>query len=113
MGFFPVRRSMGLSGLKTEVRTAMYHTRIPPGHRDTPLLINGTGTLQVVDGTEIRTEEWEPSRGGYQHFYENVRQAITGESELAVRPEQAALVMRLIELCRKSAVEGRTLDVDL
>ncbi|KAL2844431.1 oxidoreductase [Aspergillus pseudodeflectus] len=87
---------------------------ILPGHEEYGLeRADNQGTLQVVDGTEIRTEEWEPSRGGYQHFYENVRQAITGESELAVRPEQAALVMRLIELCRKSAVEGRTLDVDL
>jgi predicted dehydrogenase len=68
--------------------------------------------LQVVDGPEIKTLEWEPLRGGYQHFYENVRQSILNESELAVRPEQAALVMRLIELCRKSAVEGRTLEVD-
>jgi predicted dehydrogenase len=70
------------------------------------------GTLQVVNGSEIRTQGWEPSRGGYQHFYENVRQGITGGSELAVRPDQAALVMRLIELCRRGAAEGCTLAVD-
>ncbi|KAL3441789.1 oxidoreductase [Aspergillus insuetus] len=84
-----------------------------PGHVEYGLeKSENRGTLQVVDGTKIKAQEWEPLRGGYHNFYEDVRQAITGKSELAVRPEQAALVMRLIELCRRSAVEGRTLQVE-
>ncbi|KAL3492304.1 oxidoreductase [Aspergillus germanicus] len=96
-----------------DCQEAQLQRGIFPGHEEYGLeRAENQGTLQVVDDSEIRTQEWEPSRGGYQNFYENVRLAIAGESELAVRPDQAALVMRLIELCRRSAAEGRTLPVD-
>ncbi|RDW61155.1 uncharacterized protein DSM5745_10653 [Aspergillus mulundensis] len=67
------------------------------------------GTLQVVDGKGIKTEEWRATPGGYQHFYQNVHDAIGGKEELAVKSRDAALVMKMIELCRQSAIEGRTL----
>ncbi|KAL4915036.1 oxidoreductase [Aspergillus aurantiobrunneus] len=87
---------------------------IYPGHPEYGLeKQDNTGTLQMVDGETVRPQEWESRRGGYQHFYENVHGAITGQTELAVKPGDAALVMHLIELCRQSAIEGRTLTVDL
>ncbi|KAL4899000.1 hypothetical protein BDW74DRAFT_171838 [Aspergillus multicolor] len=67
------------------------------------------GTLQVDDGESIRTEDWKATPGGYQHFYQNVHDAITGKEELVVKPRDAALVMKMIELCRQSAIEGKTL----
>ncbi|KAL4791324.1 oxidoreductase [Aspergillus venezuelensis] len=69
------------------------------------------GILQVVDGDGVRTEESETMRGRYQDFYANVHDAITGKVKLAVKPRDAAFVMQMIELCRRSAVEGKTLPV--
>jgi predicted dehydrogenase len=63
----------------------------------------------VINGEGIKTQDWGSIPGGYQHFYENVHEAISGKTELAVKPRDAALVMKMIELCRQSAVEGRTL----
>ncbi|KAL4994524.1 oxidoreductase [Aspergillus recurvatus] len=83
---------------------------IYPGHDGYGLEDGGNqGTLQMVDGEGIKTEEWKSIPGGYQHFYQNVHDAIGGKTELAVKPRHAALVMKMIELCRQSAVEGRTL----
>ncbi|KAL4802021.1 oxidoreductase [Aspergillus unguis] len=85
---------------------------IYPGHEQYGLEAPGNeGTLQVVDGAGVKTQEWASARGGYQHFYANVHDAITGQAELAVKPRDAAFVMYMIELCRQSAVEGRTLTV--
>ncbi|KAL3431018.1 oxidoreductase [Aspergillus tetrazonus] len=83
---------------------------IYPGHENYGLEDGGSqGTLQVIDEGGIKTQDWGSIPGGYQHFYENVHEAISGKTELAVKPRDAALVMKMIELCRQSAVEGRTL----
>ncbi|KAL4811987.1 oxidoreductase [Aspergillus spinulosporus] len=83
---------------------------IYPGHESYGLEDGvNQGKLQVIDGEGIKAQDWRPIRGGYQHFYENVHDAISGKTELAVKPRDATLVMKMIELCRQSAVEGRTL----
>lgn len=51
-------------------------------------------------------------RGDYRGFYANVRDALLGKAELAVRPEQAWRTTRLIELARESSSLGRRLNVD-
>ncbi|KAL4864079.1 hypothetical protein BDV12DRAFT_205921 [Aspergillus spectabilis] len=80
---------------------------IYPGHDEYGLeKIKNQGDL-------VRTAAWENARGGYHHFYQNFHDVITGQAELAIKPHDAAFVMRLIELCRQSAVEGRTLAVRL
>ncbi|KAH8425067.1 uncharacterized protein LDX57_002816 [Aspergillus melleus] len=71
------------------------------------------GLLQVVQPAGVSTSEWETEKGGYHHFYQNVHEAITRGAELAVQPRDAALVMHLIELCRRSAVQGKKVTVDL
>lgn len=50
----------------------------------------------------------ETRPGSYGAFYENVRDAIRGGAELAVKPEEAREVIRVIELARTSSTEGRT-----
>ncbi|WP_205504471.1 oxidoreductase [Rufibacter psychrotolerans] len=47
--------------------------------------------------------------GHYRHFYENVNQVIRGEAPLAVKPEQARDVIKVIELIMQSSQEKRTL----
>lgn len=57
--------------------------------------------------TPIRTET-----GDYRNYYANVRDAINGTAQLAVQPEDAYRVIRLLEMARESSSEGRTLPVN-
>lgn len=45
----------------------------------------------------------------FTHYYENVRDAILGKAELAVKPQQSLDVMRGIELALKASQQRRTL----
>jgi len=51
--------------------------------------------------------------GDYRGFYSNVRDAILGAAPLAVTPEDAYRVIKLLELARVSSAEARTLPVAL
>ncbi|WP_026236297.1 Gfo/Idh/MocA family oxidoreductase [Pontibacter roseus] len=51
----------------------------------------------------------ESETGDYRGFYENVSQAILGNEELVVKPEQARNTIRIIELAMQSSAEKRTL----
>ncbi len=67
------------------------------------------GELKICGG---ETRRVKTARGDYRGFYENVRDALLGKVELAVKPEQAWQTTRLIELARESAGQGRRLRVD-
>jgi len=75
------------------------------------------GTLTVApDPAEpsvlVRTKvETEP--GDYRLYYANVRDAINGMAELAVKPEDGYRVVKLLEMARASSKEQRTLPVQL
>jgi len=62
------------------------------------------GALTACNGTTTRTK-YRTLAGRYPDYYTNVFQAIRGQAELAVKPEQAREVMRLIELAEQSARE--------
>ena len=62
------------------------------------------GLLQSLDGSE--RVETEP--GDYRLFYQNVRDAILGKSEIAITHEQMLNVMHGVELARRSSEERRT-----
>ncbi|KAJ2825519.1 hypothetical protein FBU31_003697 [Coemansia sp. 'formosensis'] len=47
--------------------------------------------------------------GNYPDFYKNIAAAIRGCADLAVTPEQAADVIRVIELAKRSSDERRSL----
>lgn len=57
------------------------------------------GTLYRDRGAEVI----ETLPGAYQQFYENVREAIEGRAEVAVKPEDAALTIEIIESAFASA----------
>lgn len=73
------------------------------------------GTLTVAPdpanpGTVIRTRvQTEP--GDYRGYYANVRDAIRGTAQLAVKPEDAYRVIRLLEMARESSSKGCSLPV--
>lgn len=64
------------------------------------------GTYSRCEGSLTRTK-YRTLPGRYQDYYENVFQAISRQQALAVRPDQARNVIRLIELAEQSAVEKR------
>jgi predicted dehydrogenase len=68
------------------------------------------GTLSRCDGG-LHREKYRTLPGCYQDYYENVYRAIRGLGELAVTPEQAREVIRMIELAIQSAREERMIPV--
>ena len=67
------------------------------------------GELKVCSGEMRRIPT---VRGDYRGYYANVRDALLGREELAVKPEQAWRTTRFIELARESSGQGRRLRVD-
>ena len=47
----------------------------------------------------------------YTEFYALFARALQGQGEVPVKPEDAAQIIRLIELAKQSSKEGRTVDV--
>jgi len=64
------------------------------------------GVLQSPNGAErVETEA-----GDYRLFYQNVRDAILGKSEIAITHEQMLNLMHGVELARRSSEERRTVN---
>jgi len=65
----------------------------------------------VTDWEGLRFDgKLETIRGNYSEYYANVCRAIRGEEPLAVTPEQARNVIRIVELAIESSALGRRLD---
>jgi len=62
--------------------------------------LNVKGTIETIPGA-------------YQNFYQNIYEHITGVSELAVKPEEARVNIRLIEYALKSHQEGKVIRVSI
>ncbi|KAJ1962409.1 hypothetical protein GGI12_002664 [Dipsacomyces acuminosporus] len=69
----------------------------------------GTLDSEVLPGIHIRGAV-TTSDGTYSAYYNNVAAAIRGTADLVVTPEQAADVIRIIELAKQSSTEHRALD---
>ncbi len=69
------------------------------------------GTLNVeYKGVKIQGKI-ESEHGDSREYFINLRDAIHGKAELAVKPEEAREVMRIIELAFQSSEEKRTIEV--
>jgi scyllo-inositol 2-dehydrogenase (NADP+) len=69
------------------------------------------GVLTLAAGGELTQRRVPSVDCDYRVFYANLRDALLGQAELFVTPEYALDVMRLLELCRQSSAERRTLGV--
>lgn len=70
------------------------------------------GTLKVMGEQGAFTIEPVPTQvGNYGLFYENLYHAITEGAELAVKPEQAVDVLRIIEAALQSGEEKRMIEL--
>ena len=61
------------------------------------------GTLLTAQGDSFVRDQLPTKPGDYRQYYANIRDAILGEAELAVTPEQALNVMRALELANQSS----------
>ena len=68
----------------------------------------GVLTFAAEDGN-LTPRRVPPETCDYRDFYTNLRDALLGKTPLAVGPEYALDVMRLLELARHSNAEGRTI----
>jgi predicted dehydrogenase len=64
------------------------------------------GVLSTAEDGGVQSRPFATLAGDYRHYYENVRDAILGKAQLAVTPEQALTVLRIIELTRESNASG-------
>jgi scyllo-inositol 2-dehydrogenase (NADP+) len=67
------------------------------------------GVLTIYDGENPTQRRIPSGTGDYRDFYANVRDAILGKVRLAVTPEWALDVMRILELARESSGKRRTI----
>lgn len=74
------------------------------------------GTLTVApnpaDPGTLVTRRVKTEIGDYRGFYANVRDAVLGTAELAVKPEHGYQTMKLLEMARESSAKGCTLKVE-
>ena len=70
------------------------------------------GTINAeYNGVKIQGKV-ESEHGDYREYFVNLRDAIWGKTEIAVKPEEARNVMRIIELAFLSNQEKRTIKVN-
>lgn len=69
------------------------------------------GKLHLFKDGEIHTEAVETEVGGYENFYKNIVETISGNGELAVIPEQGREVIQMIELAQESDQLGKRMTV--
>jgi predicted dehydrogenase len=67
------------------------------------------GVLTVPSGDSFELRRVPSAVCDYRDYYSNVRNAILGRASLAVTPERALDVMRLLELARDSSQKRRTI----
>lgn len=74
------------------------------------------GTLTVApnpaDPGTLVTRQVKTELGDYREFYANVRDAVLGTAELAIKSEHGYQTMKLLEMARESSAEGCTLKVE-
>ena len=74
-----------------------------------PDFLQGKLNIETEGETQITRVISEP--GDYRGFYQNIYDHLANNTELEVKPEQAAEVIRIIELCFQSSEEKRRITV--
>lgn len=70
------------------------------------------GVAAVEEDGVLRSHAVPSADGAYPEYYRRVRDAILGHGDNPVTPEQALLVMRLLDAGRLSAEQGREVALD-
>jgi scyllo-inositol 2-dehydrogenase (NADP+) len=72
--------------------------------------VENFGLLRTWKGNKFIEDRITVAAGEYPSFYRNVADAIHGKTELHVKPEEAAEVIRLIEVAKKSNRDGKIVE---
>jgi predicted dehydrogenase len=71
------------------------------------------GRLDTTVGELHVTGTIETIPGSYTHYYQNIADHINGSADLIVKPEEAGLAIRMIELALQSSKEEKTVRVNM
>lgn len=95
-----------------DLQEAALKSGLRPGRADWLSQINEpAATLSTCNGDVVDQTASELVMGNYVAYYENIRDAILGKASLAVTPQQALRVMELLDFCRQSSQQRKSLDV--
>jgi predicted dehydrogenase len=102
-----------IGGAKVPVMTS-YHDMDQESWITEPQSAWGVLTLatQRTEPVKVERSDFPTVPGDYRQFYASVRDAIKGDSALAIPASAGFRSIRLIELAIQSSNEGRTLSVD-
>jgi predicted dehydrogenase len=67
------------------------------------------GLLNIEKDNRQFREKYETLPGNYSAFYDNIFESITCGTELAVKPEEALNVVRIIDAVKKSSAQQKTI----
>jgi predicted dehydrogenase len=67
----------------------------------------------VEDGGDVVSKPVPTKAGDYRGYYANIHDAISGKAPLAVTPEQATQVIRMLELAAESSDKRAAVLCDL
>lgn len=70
------------------------------------------GVLTVPDGEKFAQRRIAPANCDFRNYYANVRDTLLGKAAIAVTPEWALNVMRLLEMARESSRRRCTIPCD-
>ena len=84
--------------------------RFEPGNDTETALLGASDSAYRVVVTALRAM-YGTEFGDYRNYYANVRDAINGTAELAVKPADGYRTIKLLEMARQSSLEGRTLPI--
>ena len=68
--------------------------------------------ITALGGNEMYNGKFPSLKGSYADYYEDVVKAIRGEAPVVITPQHARDGLRIIELGRESADQGKTLLMD-
>jgi len=73
--------------------------------------LENSGTLTTVnaDGSMLE-QRVPPAKSDYRDYYANIRDVLLGTAQMAVTPQHALNVMRVLELARESSDRRCTVD---
>jgi predicted dehydrogenase len=73
--------------------------------------LENSGVLTTVkDDGSIAEQRIPPAKSDYRDYYANIRDVLLGATQMAVTPEHALEVMRILELARESSSRRVTVD---
>lgn len=90
---------------------ALFHGNVPGSNGWGEESPQSWGKLSITEGLLEIDGVVRTLPGDYGAYYRNIRDAITGNEAVAVKPEEARDAIRMIELAEESSKSGKTINI--